>query len=71
LKQFINLATRQQWAAIGHDLGSCTQDVRAISYPHPNGCGRNVVFVDTPGFDDSERTDYDVLNAIAEWLKQT
>jgi len=68
---FINIATGQTSAVIGHDLASCTEDVYAVSCPHPDGGGRNIVFVDTPGFDDTERQDYDILNSIAEWLKQT
>jgi len=52
-------------------LESSTHDVQAISCPHPDGSGRTVVFVDTPGFDDCEKADYDILNAIASWLKKT
>jgi GTPase Era involved in 16S rRNA processing len=70
--QFINTATGWTLATVGHDLNSCTQDVYSITCPHPDGSGRNVVFVDTPGFDDSgNMSDYDVLKAIANWLKQT
>jgi hypothetical protein len=31
----------------------------------------SVVLIDTPGFDDSDRTDADILSLIAEWLKQS
>ncbi|KAG1740779.1 uncharacterized protein EDB91DRAFT_1281465 [Suillus paluster] len=58
-------------AKVGHDRESCTQGVTAFAYPHPDGSGRNVVFVDTPGFDDSVRTDYEVFKEIAAWLKKT
>jgi predicted GTPase len=34
---------------------------------HPN-TGESVIFVDTPGFDDSEKTDLAILTMIAEWL---
>ncbi|KAG0694751.1 kinase-like domain-containing protein [Suillus ampliporus] len=68
---FINTATRSQCAEVGHDLESCTQGVTAFTYPHPDGSGRNVVFVDTPGFEDSVRTDYEVLKEIAAWLEKT
>lgn len=56
---------------IGHELDSCTQEVRAFSCLHPNGSGQKVVLVDTPGFNDTERTDYDILQNIALWLKAT
>ena len=71
MNQFINVATGQPSTTIGHDLESCTQDVQAVSCSHPDGSGRNVVFVDTPGFNDSGRTDYDVLKSIAKWLEKT
>ncbi|KAG1740777.1 kinase-like domain-containing protein, partial [Suillus paluster] len=68
---FINAATRSECARVGHDMESCTQGVTSFAYPHPDGSGRNVVFVDTPGFDDSVRTDHEVLKEIAAWLKKT
>ncbi|GLB39663.1 putative protein with domain-containing protein [Lyophyllum shimeji] len=68
---FINTATKQSAVVVGNDLESCTQDVQAITYPHPDGSGRRVVLVDTPGFDDTERTDYQVLELIANWMKET
>jgi hypothetical protein len=52
-------------------LSSCTPEVTAFGCLHPNGSGRKVVIVDTPGFDDSEGMDYDILKAIARWLEQT
>lgn len=33
--------------------------------------GKAVTLIDTPGFDDTERTDADILEMIAEWLKTT
>jgi nitrogenase molybdenum-iron protein alpha/beta subunit len=58
-------------AVVGDDLKSCTQEVRAFGCLHPNGSGRKVVIVDTPGFDDSEGMDYEILKAIARWLEET
>jgi len=51
-------------------LDSCTQAVRAFGCLHPR-TGSNVVIIDTPGFDDSKRTDYDILKAISRWLEET
>jgi hypothetical protein len=33
--------------------------------------GKEVCLIDTPGFDDSERTDADILRLIAKWLSTT
>ena len=33
--------------------------------------GYNIVFVDTPGFDDPEKSDTDVLKMISDWLEIT
>lgn len=33
--------------------------------------GRNVVFIDTPGSNDAERTDTDVLSQISSYLAET
>jgi GTPase Era involved in 16S rRNA processing len=69
--QFINKATGQESVTVGHDLFSVDQEVCAISYPYPDDSGRNIVFLDTPGFDDSSRADYDILDSISKWLKKT
>ncbi|KAH7905079.1 P-loop containing nucleoside triphosphate hydrolase protein, partial [Hygrophoropsis aurantiaca] len=68
---FINIATESKCATVGHDLDSCTQDIVAFTFPHPNDSNRNIVFVDTPGFDDSNRSDYDILREISRWLETT
>ncbi|KAG1731474.1 TKL/TKL-ccin protein kinase [Suillus paluster] len=67
---FINVATRSERARVGHDMESCTQDITAFTYPHPDGSGRDVVFVDTPSFEDSMRADHEILNIIAECYKE-
>ena len=38
---------------------------------HPHRRNQKVVIVDTPGFDDSTRTDYEILEEIARWLEDT
>ncbi|KAF9032999.1 hypothetical protein BJ165DRAFT_765930 [Panaeolus papilionaceus] len=52
-----------------HDLSSGTQSVETETITLP-GVGR-IVLVDTPGFDDSNRSDAVVLTIIAEWLTTT
>lgn len=53
--------------AIGHDLENPPADVRVVRADCKVN-GHNVVFVDTPPFDDSLRTDIEVLGLIAEFL---
>lgn len=36
-----------------------------MSFDH----GTNVVLVDTPGFDDTYLSDFDILQTVAKWLK--
>ena len=55
----------------GHGLRSCTAEVQSYRYQHADGSESNVVFVDTPGFDDTEIKDADILVRIAEWLKKS
>ncbi|KAG8788692.1 hypothetical protein FRC12_014309 [Ceratobasidium sp. 428] len=54
---------------VGHDLQACTQDV-ALS----NGFqvdGRDVGLIDTPGFDDTELSDTEILLRISGFLSST
>lgn len=54
---------------IGHDLESCTTEVGVY------GCGmfpgKTLYFIDTPGFDDSKRSDTEVLRELANWLTRS
>jgi len=68
--RFIDVATLQDGDAIGHSLGSCTSGIRAIRFPHPT-TGRPFVLVDTPGFNNTTKTDTEVLTMIAGWLGHT
>jgi hypothetical protein len=54
---------------VGHSLESATSVVGGVRICFPDDV--NVVLVDTPGFDDAERTDRDVLKAIASWLRRS
>ncbi|KAL8847920.1 MAG: hypothetical protein Q9221_007051 [Calogaya cf. arnoldii] len=51
---------------IGHELQSCTSEVQSYGFLHQTG--RRVFLLDTPGFDDTSRSDTDVLKTIAENL---
>ncbi|KAL0948456.1 hypothetical protein HGRIS_011029 [Hohenbuehelia grisea] len=68
---FVNAATGRNSTEVGHSLESCTQDIRITRCQHPYDLERKVVFVDTPGFDDTRRTDVEVLTSITNWLAET
>ena len=56
--------------AVGNDLNSHTREVQPVRCCHPDG--RTIVLVDTPGFDDTDKDDAQiVLKKIACWLKKT
>ncbi|KAK5083204.1 hypothetical protein LTR05_007088 [Lithohypha guttulata] len=62
---FIELCTGQD-AGVGHGLESCTTDVQEYSFVYES---RYLIhLVDTPGFDDTHRSDADVLRDIACWM---
>ncbi|KAJ3571940.1 hypothetical protein NP233_g3415 [Leucocoprinus birnbaumii] len=82
--RFIDLLTGQEGRRAQNNLGSVTQGIQAtriavttklsddIGLTLPSDLnGRDIVFVDTPGFDDSQKTDYQVLCLINDWLKET
>jgi len=52
-------------AVVGNDLESCTASISI----HPARVGgRDVFLVDTPGFDDTNRSDTEILREVADWL---
>ncbi|KAH8767855.1 hypothetical protein BGZ57DRAFT_899450 [Hyaloscypha finlandica] len=53
---------------IGHNLHSCTMNIEKI---HCKIGNHNITLVDTPGFDDTSRSDTDVLILIANWLRES
>ncbi|KAK3298657.1 P-loop containing nucleoside triphosphate hydrolase protein [Chaetomium fimeti] len=55
-----------QDVAVGHDLTSCTTDVEDVAFMYNPQL--RVHLVDTPGFDDTTRSDVEVLQDIAAWL---
>ncbi|KAJ3873810.1 lipoxygenase [Lentinula edodes] len=66
---FIRLLTNNTGVKIGNNLDSQTSDVQVFHF-FDKFSGRNIVLVDTPGFDDSRNdiTDTAVLKKIAEFL---
>ncbi|KAJ0425450.1 WD40-repeat-containing domain protein [Aspergillus carlsbadensis] len=65
---FISLLTDQK-PAIGHTLESCTEEVAV--YESDILKGRILYLIDTPGFDDTNRSDTEVLRELAGWLTST
>ncbi|KAG8916600.1 hypothetical protein FRC03_001224 [Tulasnella sp. 419] len=52
--------------AVGRGLESETKEVEPVRFTHE---GRNIVLIDTPGFDDTHTSDTDILRDIAKWLE--
>ncbi|KAH7374631.1 hypothetical protein B0T11DRAFT_292439 [Plectosphaerella cucumerina] len=50
----------------GHGQESCTLQVQV--YPFFNGQGQTIYLIDTPGFDNTELSDTQVLAIITQWL---
>lgn len=67
---FISRAVGRPDVGVGHSLKSCTSEIWAVRYPHSDG-ERNIILVDTPGFDDTFVTDTQILRNIANWLQNT
>lgn len=53
---------------IGHTLEACTSAVGI--YESRYDAKTKIFFVDTPGFDDTYKSDTDILREIADWLSQ-
>lgn len=67
--QFIKTATGAD-VHVGDNLTSDTQVVRAIKCRDPFQ-GRDFLLLDTPGFDDTYKSDGEILAEIARWLSKT
>ena len=63
--QFINLVSGSN-LCVGRNLESCTSTVQVA--PPFTLDGRWVTLIDTPGFDDTSRSDTEVLTQIASFL---
>jgi predicted GTPase len=56
---------------VGHELESCTSEVTAIRMTCPEISDSDICLVDTPGFDDTARSDVEIFELISEWLNKT
>ena len=65
--QFIHQLTGNKKEKGANGLTSCTQGITEFAVMTSKG---RYVFVDTPGFDDTYRSDRDILRTIANWLEE-
>lgn len=63
---FIRLASGNKNVKIGHSLESCTSTVEVHAWDVTPD--RTIFLIDTPGFDDTNRSDTQVLRDIARWM---
>ncbi|KAF8159706.1 P-loop containing nucleoside triphosphate hydrolase protein [Crassisporium funariophilum] len=66
---FISIVTGIE-AGVGHSLNSCTSTINNVKLSFPAYSECDIVFVDTPGFDDTNKSDVEILNMIADWLQK-
>ncbi|KAI6042360.1 P-loop containing nucleoside triphosphate hydrolase protein, partial [Pisolithus marmoratus] len=65
---FVAKATGNGNEGVGHSLTSHTSEIKATRCMIE---GSNVVLVDTPGFDDTKKSDLQILESISDWLSKT
>lgn len=63
--QFVNVSSGSH-LPVGRSLQSCTSEVMTSNPFTLNG--HTVMLIDTPGFDDTNRSDTDILSSIAAYL---
>ncbi|KAF5849063.1 hypothetical protein GGP41_005978 [Bipolaris sorokiniana] len=64
---FVNLFAETP-LEVGHGLDSCTVSVQVATCKAEDGT--NIYLVDTPGFDDTYRSDSEILREVALWLNK-
>ena len=64
----MNLASNSH-LKVGESLESCTSEIQESEEFVLDG--RRVVLIDTPGFDDTHKSNTDVLKSIAAFLGET
>ncbi|KAJ7587363.1 P-loop containing nucleoside triphosphate hydrolase protein [Mycena floridula] len=71
---FINTLMGNDAMKVGHDLQSCTIQLdytilHSETYPQLGVQGHHrIIILDTPGFNDTFKTDYEILRRISVWL---
>jgi predicted GTPase len=67
--KIIDTLTNQPGKRSGSHLESFTTEVRAVRMNHPVH-GKRLVLVDTPGFDDTNKSDMEILKMVSSWLQK-
>lgn len=65
---FIDKVTGDAGDSVGHNLTSCTSEIRVTRYAIE---GFNVVLADTPGYNDTSQSELEVPEMILNWLDST
>ncbi|KAJ2915304.1 hypothetical protein MD484_g5113, partial [Candolleomyces efflorescens] len=69
---FINDFFDQALAKVNHGLRSCTKEIGVaignLPSTHKSWPSRRLVLVDTPGFDDTDDGEFEILRRISVWL---
>ncbi|KAF7189755.1 hypothetical protein HII31_08862 [Pseudocercospora fuligena] len=65
---FIRKVSGDSSVLVGDGLYSCTSELKSYAF---NYGGFNINLVDSPGFNDTHRSETDVLQDIASWLRET
>lgn len=63
---FANRASGQE-VKVGYGIDPCTQDPQAVLFQLDN---HQIVLIDTPGFDDTQRSDVEILRDVAKWMTE-
>ena len=66
----IDTLTNQRGKRAGSGLESCTTEIRAVRLSNHPEYGDRLVLVDTPGFDDTHKSDLEILQLISDWLQK-
>ena len=69
-EQFIDVVANSKEKRASTGLQSYTQDVEAIRIKNHKIYKNRIVLLDTPGFDDTTRSDMEILTLIGDWLKK-
>ena len=68
--KIIDTLTNQPGRRTGSRLESCTTEVRAVRLSNHPVHGDRLVLVDTPGFDDTNKSDLEILQMVSNWLRK-
>ena len=52
----------------GHSLKSFTTEISGIKFSISEMLNSSVTLIDTPGFDDTNKSDVEILKMVSDWL---